>query len=55
MNLPGRDGQPFTYPAAVFGDNAVRVIFGRGSLAQVPSEGAQPRHPGHDHFWSPRS
>ena len=38
MNLPGRDGQPFTYPAAVFGDNAVRVIFGRGSLAQVPSE-----------------
>ena len=38
MNLPGRDGQPFTYPAAVFGDNAVRVIFGRGSLAHVPSE-----------------
>jgi maleylacetate reductase len=38
MNLPGRDGQPFTYPAAVFGDNAVRVIFGRGSLAKVPSE-----------------
>lgn len=38
MSLPGLDGQPFSYPAPVFDDSAVRVIFGRGSLAQVPSE-----------------
>ena len=38
MNLPGGDGQPFSYSAAVLDDAAVRVIFGRGSLAQVPSE-----------------
>jgi len=39
MNLPGGDGQPFSYPAAVLDDDAaVRVVFGPGSLAQVPSE-----------------
>ena len=38
MNLPGGDGQPFSYSAAVLDDAAVRVIFGRGSLAHVPSE-----------------
>lgn len=38
MSLPGLDGQPFSYAAPVFDDSAVRVIFGRGSLAQVPSE-----------------
>ena len=39
MNLPGGDGQPFSYPAAVLDDDAaVRVVFGPRSLAQVPSE-----------------
>ena len=38
MNLPGGDGQSFSYSAAVLDDAAVRVVFGRGSLAQVPSE-----------------
>ena len=38
MDLPGADGQPFTYSAPVLADRAVRVIFGRGCLGQVASE-----------------
>ena len=35
MRLPGADGQPFTFSASMLDDRVVRVIFGRGSLAQV--------------------
>ena len=35
MRLPGADGQPFTFSASILDDRAVRVIFGRGSIAQV--------------------
>jgi maleylacetate reductase len=38
VRLPGADGQPFTYTPQVVEDRAVRVIFGRGSLGQAPSE-----------------
>jgi maleylacetate reductase len=38
MRLPGADGQPFSYTASILDHGAVGVIFGRGSLARVPSE-----------------
>jgi maleylacetate reductase len=38
VELPGADGQSFTYSAPVLEDRAVRVVFGRGSLGQVASE-----------------
>ena len=38
MSLPGADGQPFRYSAPVLADQAVRVVFGTGCLAEVVSE-----------------
>jgi maleylacetate reductase len=38
VELPGADGQSFTYSAQVLEDGAVRVVFGPGSLGQVASE-----------------
>jgi maleylacetate reductase len=38
VGLPGADGQSFSYSAHVLEGRAVRVIFGRGTLAQVASE-----------------
>jgi maleylacetate reductase len=38
VELPGADGQSFTYSAPVLEYRAVRVVFGVGNLAQVPSE-----------------
>jgi maleylacetate reductase len=38
MELPGADGESFTYSAPVLEDRTVRVVFGPGSLAQVASE-----------------
>jgi maleylacetate reductase len=38
VELPGADGQPFTFSTPVLQDRAVRVVFGPGTLAQVGSE-----------------
>lgn len=38
MELPGADGQPFSYRAPVLTDRAVRVVFGPGTLTQVAAE-----------------
>jgi maleylacetate reductase len=38
MNLPGADGEPFSYSAAVLSDRAVQVLFGLGNLDQVVSQ-----------------
>jgi maleylacetate reductase len=38
VELPGADGEPFSYSAPVLQDRAVRVVFGPGSLRQVASE-----------------
>jgi maleylacetate reductase len=38
VELPGADGQPFSYSAPVLSDRAVRVVFGPGTLAQVAAE-----------------
>jgi maleylacetate reductase len=36
--LPGADGEPFTYAARVSDDQAVRVVFGPGYLSRVAGE-----------------
>jgi maleylacetate reductase len=36
--MPGADGQPFSCSASVSDDGAVRVIFGRGTIARVATE-----------------
>jgi maleylacetate reductase len=38
VELPGADGQSFTYSASILEDRAVRVVFGQGGLAHVASE-----------------
>ena len=38
MKLPDAGGQPFSYSALVSDNRAVRVIFGRGTIAQVATE-----------------
>jgi maleylacetate reductase len=38
VELPGADGQPFSYSAPVLTDRAVRVVFGAGTLAQAAAE-----------------
>jgi maleylacetate reductase len=38
VELPGADGQSFTYSAPILEDRAVRVVFGLGGLAHVASE-----------------
>jgi maleylacetate reductase len=38
MELPGADGQPFSYTTPVLTDRAIRVVFGPGTLTQVAAE-----------------
>ena len=38
MQLPGADGQPFSYAVPVLTDRTVRVVFGPGTLAHVATE-----------------
>ena len=38
VELPGADGEPFSYSAPVLTDRAIRVVFGHGTLAQVAAE-----------------
>jgi hypothetical protein len=38
VELPGADGQPFSFSAPVVPDRAVRVVFGPGSLTRVATE-----------------
>lgn len=38
MELPGADGQPFSYSTPVLADHTVRVVFGAGTLRQIAAE-----------------
>ena len=38
MQLPGADGQPFSYSTPVLADRTVRVVFGAGTLRQIAAE-----------------